>query len=66
MCLEYGRDLEKDIKSEESGPLGRIFRSLASGERPWSFTADEDLAKEEAKQLLAVNSFFYLFIYFMD
>ena len=49
------RDLEKDIKSEEDGPLGRIFRSLASGDRPWTFNADESLAQEEAKQLFAVN-----------
>lgn len=48
---EYGRDLEKDIKSEEDGPLGRIFRSLASGDRPSGRAVDQALAKAEAQQL---------------
>jgi len=47
----YDSDLEKDIKNEEDGPLGRVFRSLASGDRPSGKSADNALAKAEAKQL---------------
>jgi len=48
---EYKSDLEKDIKDEEDGPLGRIFRSLASGDRPTGSAVDSNLAKEEAQKL---------------
>ncbi len=55
LYTEYGRDLEKDIKSEEDGPLGRIFRSLASGDRPSGNAVDQGLAHTEAKQLYDVS-----------
>lgn len=47
----YGADLEKEIKNEEDGPLGRIFRSLASADRPSGRNVDGAMAQEEAKQL---------------
>ena len=51
----YHSDLEKDIKNEEQGPLGRIFRSLASGDRPGGENVDAGLAREEAQQLYDVR-----------
>ncbi len=43
--------MEKDIKNEEEGPLGRLFRSLASAARPGGDNVDTGLAKQEAQQL---------------
>ena len=56
----YHSDLEKDIKNEEQGALGRIFRSLASGERPGGENTDLVLAREEAQQLYDVRYFIKL------
>lgn len=47
----FDRDLEKDIEKEESGHLGRILRSLASGGRERSQEMNMELAKSEAKEL---------------
>ena len=55
----YHRDLEKDIKSEEQGSLGRIFRSLASGERPCGEATDGALAHQEAQQLFEVSHLYF-------
>jgi len=48
---KYHSDLEKDIKNEEQGPLGRVFRSLASAARPGGDDVDIGLAKQEAQKL---------------
>jgi hypothetical protein len=64
----YDSDLEKDIKNEEDGPIGRVFRSLASGDRPSGKTADNALAKAEAQQLLDVSiqlSFVFLWNFYV-
>lgn len=50
----YHKDLEKEIKNEEQGALGRIFRSLASSDRPSDEHVDLALAREEAQQLFKV------------
>lgn len=48
----YGSDLEHDLKREdEHGALGRIYRSLATADRPQDRHVDRNLAQEEAKQL---------------
>ena len=46
--------MEKEIKNEESGSLGRTFRSLASASRPCGDNVDHELAKQEAQQLYDV------------
>ncbi len=55
--IVYNNDLENDLKNEESGSLGRLFRSLSTGERSDSIDADIDLAKKEAQKLYNVNFF---------
>lgn len=47
----FDRDLVEDIKSEQSGDLGRLLVSLASGGRDNSQTANIDLAVKEANLL---------------
>jgi annexin A7/11 len=47
----YDRNLEEDLSSEQNGYLGRIFRSIATGNRPESSGYDEELAKSEAQEL---------------
>lgn len=50
----FNRDLYKDISKEQSGDLGRVFKSLASGGRPSSGPYDEpdfELAETEADEL---------------
>ena len=44
-------------KNEESCSLGRLFRSLSTGERSDSIDADIELAKKEAQKLYNVNFF---------
>ena len=58
--IVYNNDLENDLKNEESGSLGRLFRSLSTSERSDSIDADIDLAKKEAQKLYNV-SFFLLY-----
>jgi hypothetical protein len=55
----YNHDLDKDIAHEEGGPLGRIFRSIASGNRPENGAVDNNLAKKEAQELYDVNKSLY-------
>jgi hypothetical protein len=50
----YQKDLESELNNEEKGPLGNIFRSLASGDRPSGNNVDSALAQEEAQQLFNV------------
>lgn len=52
----FDRDLVEDIKSEQSGDLGRLLVSLASGGRDNSQTANIDLAVKEANLLYEVNT----------
>ncbi|CAF0882774.1 unnamed protein product [Brachionus calyciflorus] len=47
----FDRDLEEDIKGEEDGPLGRLFRSIATGDRPSGYSVDFILAQKEAQEL---------------
>jgi hypothetical protein len=54
----FNNSLDKDLKNEESGPLGRIFRSIASGNRVNDSSVDQNLAKKEAQALYDV--IFYL------
>jgi hypothetical protein len=51
----FNNDLDKDIAHEEGGHLGRIFRSIASGNRSDSRNVDNDLAKKEAQELYDVT-----------
>lgn len=50
----YGTDLEDDLKGEEDGPLGRVFRSLATADRPSGSGVDMGLAQKEAQELYDV------------
>ena len=50
----FKSDLDKDIGKEESGPLGRIYRSLVNAGRSTSKNVDLDLAKKEAQELYDV------------
>ena len=45
------------MKYEERGPVGNIFRSLASGDRPSGNNVDTALAQEEAQQLYNVQNY---------
>jgi len=47
----YGSDLEDDLKGEEDGPLGRVFRSIATADRPTGPAVDMALAQKEAQEL---------------
>jgi annexin A7/11 len=47
----YNHDLEKDLANEEKGPLGKIFRSIASAGRAESRAVDQGLANKEAQEL---------------
>lgn len=47
----YNKDLDKDIKGEEGGPLGKIMRSVASGGRSGDKNANHEMAKKEAQEL---------------
>ena len=51
----FDRDLVEDIKSEQSGDLGRLLVSLASGGRDNSQTVDIQLARKEAQELYDVR-----------
>ena len=48
--------MESELKYEERGPIGNIFRSLASGDRPGGGNVDLALAQDEAQQLYNVFS----------
>jgi hypothetical protein len=48
--------LEQDLANEENGPLGRLFRSLATGDRPSGNAVDSALAQKEAQEFYDVNS----------
>lgn len=43
------------MASEENGPLGRVLRAVATGDRPTSGAVDNNLAAQEAKELYDVN-----------
>lgn len=47
----FRSDLDKDIAGEESGALGRIFRSLSSAGRTQAQNYDADLAQKDAQEL---------------
>jgi hypothetical protein len=53
----YHKNLESELKYEERGPVGNIFRSLASGDRPSGNNVDSALAQEEAQQLYNVKNY---------
>ena len=47
--------MENDLRHEERGDLGHLFRSVISAERPSTNSVDNDLAKKEAQELYDVN-----------
>lgn len=47
----FDRDFEDDIKGEAEGPLERVYRSIAAGNRPSGSDVDTALAEAEAKEL---------------
>jgi hypothetical protein len=51
--------MEKEIAGEQGGDLGRVFRSLATGNRDTSLNLDIGLAKKEAQELYDVSSLFF-------
>jgi annexin A7/11 len=58
--------LDKDLKGEEGGPLGRIFRSVAGGNRAHTAVGvDNNLAQKEAQELydVIIIIIFYKIIY---
>lgn len=54
----YNHDLESDLVNEETGLLGRLIRSLATGARSSSNDVDVELAEKEAQEIFDVNKFF--------
>lgn len=54
--------MEKDVNGEQSGDLGRVFRSLASGNRDITMDLDLSLAKKEAQELYDVKYLIYFFV----
>jgi hypothetical protein len=52
--------LDEDIRGEQGGPLGKIFRSIAGGGRSTESSIDNELAKKEAQALYDV--IFYLIL----
>lgn len=50
----YKSDLESDLVNEETGPLGRLFRSLATGGRQTNTQADINLAQKDAQNIYDV------------
>ena len=52
----YNKNLDEDIRGEEGGPIGRIFRSIAAGGRPTGSNVDSQLAKQESQQLYDVKN----------
>jgi hypothetical protein len=52
----YGTEMEADLRNEESGDLGRLYRSIASGGRSENHGYDQNLVKNEAQQLYDVIS----------
>ena len=61
----FDRDLAKDVEEEQGGDLGRVFRSLVSGNRDASVYVDSNLAKKEAQELYDVRIFFRHELYFV-
>ena len=51
----FHSSLDNDLKDEEGGPLGKIFRSIASGKRASGNLVDYNLAKTEAQALYDVT-----------
>ncbi len=51
----FNKNLEKEVADEQGGDLGRIFRSIASGNRDDTNSCDLVLAKKEAQELYDVN-----------
>lgn len=54
--------MDQDIKGEEDGPLGKIFRSIASGGRSVESSVDNQLAQKEAQALYDVVFYQYFII----
>lgn len=59
-CKVYQRELEADLKNEQGGDLGRIFRSIASGGRAENHGFEPDMVKKEAQNLYDVSFLIYL------
>ena len=51
MVQVYNKELENAVAGESGGDLGKVFRSLASANRPSGGQVDSDLANKEAKEL---------------
>jgi len=50
----YGTEIENDLRNEEGGDLGRLYRAIASGGRSENHGYDQNLVKNEAQQLYDV------------
>jgi hypothetical protein len=50
----YGREIEADLRNEQGGDLGRLYRSIASGGRSENHGYDQNLVKSEAQQIYDV------------
>lgn len=47
----FNKDMDKEVAGEQGGDLGRVFRSLATGNRDGSGNVDLGVAKKEAQEL---------------
>lgn len=47
----FGKNLHEEVSEEENGDLGRIFKSISSGNRDDSTYSDQHLANKEAQEL---------------
>ena len=52
----FGKNLHEEVSGEESGDLGRIFKSISSGNRDDSTYSDQHLANKEAQELYDVTT----------
>lgn len=53
--LVFNSDFEEDIKGEAEGSLERLYRSIATGDRPTGTSVDQGLADAEAKEIYDVS-----------
>lgn len=53
----FNSNLEDDLKDEGEGALGKLYRSIVSGDRPTGIPVDLEIAKKEAQELYDVVEF---------
>jgi len=62
LCIEFGRDLEKDVVSDTSGHFRRVLVSACSAGRDQSTHVDGARALKDAQDIYAVRIQPFMFI----